>query len=58
MIDPIVSIWDSMAIIPIIRGAGGVIKDYQGNDPIEGSDLIASNGDLQAKIISILNSPV
>ena len=36
MIDPIMSVWDSMALIPVIRGAGGTITDYHGNDPVSG----------------------
>ena len=28
MIDPIMSVWDTMALIPIINGAGGIITDY------------------------------
>jgi myo-inositol-1(or 4)-monophosphatase len=29
MIDPIMNIWDSMALIPVIKGAGGIITDYE-----------------------------
>jgi len=55
MIDPVMSVWDSMALIPVIRGAGGIISDYQGNDPINGSSIIASNPDLHQDVINILN---
>lgn len=56
MIDPIMSIWDSMAIIPVIRGAGGIITDYHGNDPVRGNSIIASNIELHNEVIRILNS--
>jgi myo-inositol-1(or 4)-monophosphatase len=56
MIDPIMQPWDSMAIIPIIRGAGGIVTDYQGNDPVMGKSLIAASSDLHSQVISILNS--
>ncbi|HEY8402349.1 MAG TPA: inositol monophosphatase family protein [Cytophagaceae bacterium] len=55
MIDPIVSAWDALPIIPIIRGAGGVITDYQGNDPVKGKSLVACHPDLHDEVIRILN---
>ena len=55
MIDPIVSKWDFLPIIPIIRGAGGVITDWMGNDPIKGNSIIASSPSIHAEIIQILN---
>ncbi len=56
MIDPIMSIWDSMALIPIINGADGMITDYQGNDPIIGNSIVASNKYIHLDVIKILNS--
>lgn len=55
MIDPIMSVWDSMALIPIINGAGGVITDYQGDDPVKGNSIIASVPSLHKEVIEILN---
>jgi len=55
MIDPIMSDWDKMAIIPIINGAGGIITDYQGGDPVKGESIIASSKGLHRKVIKILN---
>ena len=55
MIDPIMSPWDKLALIPVIKGAGGIITDYHGNDPIEGEDIIASTPKLHQMIISELN---
>ena len=55
MIDPIMSVWDSMALIPVIRGAGGTITDYQGNDPVIGSSIIASGKGLHETLIKELN---
>lgn len=55
MIDPIMSVWDSMALIPIIKGAGGVITDYQGNDAVKGDSIIASTPNIHNNIIQILN---
>ncbi|MDR3667245.1 MAG: histidinol-phosphatase [Ignavibacteriaceae bacterium] len=56
MIDPIMSIWDSMALIPVIRGAGGTITDYHGNDPVLGNSIIASaSAEVHKEVIKILN---
>ena len=56
MIDPIMSSWDLLPLIPIIKGAGGVITDYQGNDPIIGKSAIASSPQIHSKVISLLNN--
>lgn len=55
MIDPIMNLWDSMALIPIVRGAGGIISDYQGNDPVKGNSIVASCPGIHAEIIKALN---
>jgi len=54
-VDPIMSPWDLLGLIPIIRGAGGVITDYQGNDPVNGKSIVASNSELHDEVIRILN---
>ena len=56
MADPIMNPWDLLALIPIIRGAGGHITDWQGKNPISGSSIIAANPILHPEVISILNS--
>jgi len=55
MIDPIMSVWDSMPLIPIINGAGGKITDYQGNDAAAGNSIVASNPIIHDEVIKILN---
>ena len=56
MIDPIMSPWDLLPIIPIIKGAGGTITDYQGKDPLKGKSAVASSSKIHAEIISLLNN--
>ncbi len=56
MADPIMNNWDLLPLIPIIRGAGGRITDWQGKDPLIGSSIIAANPNLHIEVISILNS--
>ena len=55
-LDPIMNSWDLLALIPIIRGAGGVISDWQGKDPVKGSSIVASNPHLHEQVIDILNA--
>ena len=55
MIDPIMNIWDVMALIPVIRGAGGKISDYQGKDPVQAQSIIAASAKLHADVIAALN---
>ena len=55
MIDAIMNIWDSYALIPIIRGAGGIITDYKGEDPMKGESIVAASKGVHAEVIKILN---
>lgn len=55
MIDPIMSPWDLLPLIPIVKGAGGIIGDYQGNDPVKGKSAVASSPQIYSKVISLLN---
>ena len=56
MIDPIMSPWDLLPLIPIINGAGGIITDYHGNDPQKGKSAVASSKQIHSEIISTLNN--
>jgi myo-inositol-1(or 4)-monophosphatase len=56
MIDPIMSPWDLLPLIPIIKGAGGVITDYKGNDPVKGKSAVASAPEIHPEIITLLNN--
>lgn len=55
MVDPIMSVWDKMALIPIIKGAGGIITDYQGKDALKGDSIIAATPNIHREVIEILN---
>lgn len=54
MIDPIMNMWDIMPLIPIIKGAGGVITDFEGNSPEKSNSIIASSKSLHEKVLEIL----
>lgn len=55
MIDPIMSVWDTMALIPIIKGAGGIITDYHGDNPLQGDSIIAAASGIHQQVLEILN---
>lgn len=44
MVDPVLSPWDSAALMPIIEEAGGVFTDARGRRTAFGGSAIASNG--------------
>lgn len=53
MIDPILSIWDAAALLPVIQEAGGSFTDVYGNESIETGNAISTNKDLAPQILSI-----
>lgn len=42
MVDPIMNPWDIAALVPVIRGAGGVITDRTGGSPFPAESTIAA----------------
>lgn len=54
MLDPIMSLWDIVALIPIIKGAGGKITSWNGGLPLEGDGIIATNGILHEQVLRAL----
>ena len=55
MIDPIMNLWDLMALIPAVKGAGGVITDYYGGDPVKGNSIIAAAPGVHNQVVKLLN---
>jgi myo-inositol-1(or 4)-monophosphatase len=55
-LDPIMNPWDIQALIPIVRGAGGIITDWQGGDPVKASSIVAANPILHPPVIAALNA--
>ncbi len=55
MLDPIMNPWDIAALVPVIRGAGGVITDWRGGAayPAE-STIAAATPALHAQVIAAL----
>lgn len=55
-VDPIMNLWDLAAVVPVVRGAGGVITDWQGGDPMKGTSVVATAPGLHAATIRALNA--
>ncbi len=55
MADPIMNDWDLLPLVPIIRGAGGVISTWSGGDPVGGDSCLAATPGLHGQVLSILN---
>lgn len=49
------STWDVQALVPLVRGAGGIITDWQGGDPGRGGSVVAAASPaLHARAVSRL----
>jgi myo-inositol-1(or 4)-monophosphatase len=55
MCDPIMNPWDIQALVPVIRGAGGVITDWRGGDPVTADSIVAAGPALHPLVIGALN---
>lgn len=55
MCDPILNLWDIAALLPVMRGVGAAITNWQGGDPIGGDSLVAAHPRHHARIIELLN---
>ncbi|MCB0078729.1 MAG: inositol monophosphatase family protein [Anaerolineales bacterium] len=44
MFDPIMSVWDCAALLPILQEAGGTFTDWHGNPTIYGEEAMSTNG--------------
>ena len=56
MFDPLMNPWDVAALVPVVRGAGGVITDSLGGPPYPAASTVASaNGALHGQVIAALN---
>lgn len=55
MCDPMMAPWDLLALIPVVRGAGGVVTDWHGEDPVTGNSLVAAPPSLHPQVLKLLN---
>ena len=54
-LDPIMNPWDIAALVPIVRGAGGAISDWQGGAPYPAESTVAcATPELHAAVLAAL----
>jgi histidinol phosphatase-like enzyme (inositol monophosphatase family) len=57
MYDPLMHLWDIAALVPVIRGAGGVITDATGGPPYPAASTVAAgSASLHREVIAALNA--
>jgi myo-inositol-1(or 4)-monophosphatase len=55
--DPALQIYDIAALIPIIKGAGGIVGSWSDNDPAQGGNVLAaSSPELYAEAVAIMRA--
>ena len=52
MLDPILSIWDTAALLPVITEAGGTLTDWSGKTTHTAPEAIATNGHLFDEVMA------
>ncbi len=53
MVDPIMHVWDTAAVAPIVVEAGGTFTDWQGQPTIHAGEAIATNGHVLDEVLAI-----
>jgi myo-inositol-1(or 4)-monophosphatase len=57
VVDPIMNPWDIAALVPVVRGAGGVITDWQGGPAYPANSTIAAaTPELHAATLALLRT--
>ncbi|MEM8549935.1 MAG: histidinol-phosphatase [Verrucomicrobiota bacterium] len=54
MLDPDMAPWDLLPLIPVIKGAGGAITDWQGGEAYLGTSALACSPELQRAALGVL----
>lgn len=54
--DPILNLWDLASLVVIVQEAGGKVSTIDGTNPLQGSNLVASNGLLHQAVLEKLNN--
>lgn len=54
MFDPDMEPWDLLPLIPVVRGAGGIITSWNGTDPAASRSALAASPELHAQVLKLL----
>ncbi|MCA9217199.1 MAG: histidinol-phosphatase [Planctomycetales bacterium] len=53
VVDPMMSLWDAAALLPVLVEAGGTFTDWRGRPTIHSGEGVATNGKVLSEVISI-----
>ena len=56
MLDPILKIWDTAALLPIVTEAGGTLTDWSGNTTHTAPEAVATNGHLFDQVMATIRA--
>jgi histidinol-phosphatase len=54
MLDPIVSVWDCAALLPVVTEAGGSFTDWSGVPTIHSEEAIGTNGLVYQELMALV----
>jgi histidinol phosphatase-like enzyme (inositol monophosphatase family) len=54
MLDPITSVWDCAALLPVVTEAGGTFTDWSGVSTIHGGEALATNGLVYQQLMALV----
>jgi histidinol phosphatase-like enzyme (inositol monophosphatase family) len=54
VIDPVMSIWDTAALVPIVLEAGGTLTDWSGQTTHTAPEVLATNGKLLSQVLAAI----
>jgi hypothetical protein len=52
MMDPLMNPWDLLPLVPVIRGAGGVITAWDGGDVVKADSCLAASPKIDAQALA------
>lgn len=55
VLDPIMSIWDTAALLPVVTEAGGRLTDWTGRTSHTAKEIVATNGVLHEQVLRLIN---
>lgn len=56
MLDPVLSDWDCVALLPILEEAGGTFTDWSGNRTARGKSGISTNGKVLTELMDLIEN--
>ena len=56
VLDPVMSIWDNAALLPVVTEAGGIFTDWSGNPTHTAPEALATNGRVHASALALIRA--